>query len=171
MVSFKNHWWYQIRNLSYKLIVYIYNIYPIIKLIARVLLNLNNIFGWLSTRAFIQFVEKSLLPYIRILIVDAVNDWSPLKVWSASDINHNDAKKPFGGRMPYVFVRNNINKNKKSINPKKNKRLFQKRFLKYWYFSKCVLYLQSGVFVVKKYKRIDLCFMYITFVVIKKGIL
>ena len=66
-----------------------------------------------------------------------------------------------------------INKNnkKKSINPKKNKRLFQKRFLKYWYFSKSVLYLQSGVFVVKKYKRIDLCFMYITFVVIKKGIL
>lgn len=29
------------------------------------------------------------------------------KVWSASDINHNDAKKPFGGRMPYVFVREN----------------------------------------------------------------
>ena len=73
--------------------------------------------------------------------------------------------------MPYVFVRKKINKKTNLLTPKKNKRLFQKRFLKYWYFSKCVLYLQSGVFVVKKYKRIDLCFMYITFVVIKKGIL
>ena len=28
------------------------------------------------------------------------------RAWS--DINHNsDAKKPFGGRMPYVFVREN----------------------------------------------------------------
>jgi hypothetical protein len=35
-----------------------------------------------------------------------VENSTDTRAWS--DINHNsDAKKPFGGRMPYVFVREN----------------------------------------------------------------